>query len=348
MQKPPSPPAHHKTPAASVKLTTSIISPVPYDTNNAIAVASSCLVQISIITTSKYQDRFVATKGAAMSPSNKTTDARRKSGSKATLLVTLKAKPEQLRVALGIEPTKEESPVQENGEAKQSPDSASASQVAAPTNGDNASDSNAATPNDGTPAPGAMGPPTEGPKKKGVKRSADKANGTIDGVPKARGKPGPKKKPRLYVYHIQHHYSYLFLTVNREDGTIDHSGGKGAGGHKLGPKANQGAINAGLRALDRSGKPCRKWAKGGFRLKSFTGVMWEIHRWTAPPKQDTESTPDESGAASAADSSNKENKENGPESNSVHNSNSGADVEMHSAPSIHASSPMPQAVTATS
>ncbi|KAI9900455.1 hypothetical protein N3K66_004717 [Trichothecium roseum] len=265
-----------------------------------------------------------------MSPSNKATDARRKSGSKATLLVTLKAKPEQLRVALGIEPTKEESPVQENGEAKQSPDSASASQVAAPTNGDNASDSNAATPNDGTPAPGVMGPPTEGPKKKGVKRSADKASGAIDGVPKARGKPGPKKKPRL------------------EDGTIDHSGGKAAGGHKLGPKANQGAINAGLRALDRSGKPCRKWAKGGFRLKSFTGVMWEIHRWTAPPKQDTESTPDESGAASAADSSNKENKENGPESNSVHNSNSGADVEMHSAPSIHASSPMPQAVTATS
>lgn len=55
-------------------------------------------------------------------------------------------------------------------------------------------------------------------------------------------------------------------------------------GHKLGPKANQGAINAGLRALDRSGAPCRKWARGGFAIKSFTGTTWEIPRWRAPPK----------------------------------------------------------------
>jgi hypothetical protein len=47
----------------------------------------------------------------------------------------------------------------------------------------------------------------------------------------------------------------------------------------LGPKANQGAINAGLRALDRSGKPCRKWAKKPFTLKSFTGVVWELPSW---------------------------------------------------------------------
>ena len=56
-------------------------------------------------------------------------------------------------------------------------------------------------------------------------------------------------------------------------------------GHKLGPKANQGAINAGLRALDRSGKPCRKWNKKPFQLKSFTGIMlgrpiMERHRET--------------------------------------------------------------------
>src|SRR5579875_2574532 len=31
-----------------------------------------------------------------------------------------------------------------------------------------------------------------------------------------------------------------------------------AGAHKLGPKANQGAINEKLRALDRTNKPCRK------------------------------------------------------------------------------------------
>ena len=56
----------------------------------------------------------------------------------------------------------------------------------------------------------------------------------------------------------------------------------GVGGQKLGPKANQGAINAGLRALDRTGKPCRRWNKKGFSIKSFTGVEWSLHTWTAP------------------------------------------------------------------
>jgi hypothetical protein len=55
-------------------------------------------------------------------------------------------------------------------------------------------------------------------------------------------------------------------------------------GHKLGPKANQGAINAGLRALDRTGKPCRKWEKKGFSVKSFTGVVWHLPSWGAPPR----------------------------------------------------------------
>lgn len=67
-----------------------------------------------------------------------------------------------------------------------------------------------------------------------------------------------------------------------EDGTIDHSAKPSAPtapGHKLGPKANQGAINAGLRALDRSGKPCRKWTRKAFQLKSFTGVVWEVPSW---------------------------------------------------------------------
>lgn len=133
---------------------------------------------------------------------------------------------------------------------------------------------------------------------------------------------------------------------NSEDGTIDHtSAAKPAGAHKLGPKANQGAINAGLRALDRSGKPCRKWAKGGFRLKTFTGVCWEIPRWTAPPKKGPESGTEDSAAPSAADSSSKENKENGQGDVSAVNSNNGADAEMQSAPSIHASSPAPMAIT---
>lgn len=51
---------------------------------------------------------------------------------------------------------------------------------------------------------------------------------------------------------------------------------------KVNPKANQGAINANLRALDRTGKPCRRWERKGFQLKSFTGVMWDVPSWRAP------------------------------------------------------------------
>ncbi|RSL90578.1 hypothetical protein CEP52_014525 [Fusarium oligoseptatum] len=252
-----------------------------------------------------------------MAPQAKSADARRKSSAKPTLLVTLKVSPDKLRDLVDSKPVKEDSPVNNS-------------------NGDNASDSNAATPAadatpaDGTPAPSAMGPPVEGPKKKGVKRSAANANG-IDGVPKPRGKPGPKKKPRL------------------EDGTIDHSSSanRPAGGHKLGPKANQGAINAGLRALDRSGKPCRKWNKGGFTLKSFTGVVWEIPRWTAPPKKGPESSTEDSATVSAEGSS-KENKVNGQEGNSASASNSGVDVEMRSASSVHGVSPAPVPIAAAS
>lgn len=76
---------------------------------------------------------------------------------------------------------------------------------------------------------------------------------------------------------------------SRPDGTIDHSADKakpGNGGtvpaHKLGPKANTGAINAGLRALDRSGKPCRRWERKGLQLKSFTGTLWNMPSWRAP------------------------------------------------------------------
>lgn len=53
----------------------------------------------------------------------------------------------------------------------------------------------------------------------------------------------------------------------------------GLSGSRLGPKANQGAINAGLRALDRSGKPCRKWERKTFTLKSFTGAGWTMPQW---------------------------------------------------------------------
>jgi len=73
---------------------------------------------------------------------------------------------------------------------------------------------------------------------------------------------------------------------NREDGTIDNTGRVSglapAATHKLGPKASLGAINAGLRALDRTGKPCRRWERKPFQLKSFTGVVWQVPTWRTP------------------------------------------------------------------
>lgn len=114
--------------------------------------------------------------------------------------------------------------------------------------------------------------------------------------------------------------------THSEDGTIDPSGSRLSGMHKLGPKANLGAINAGLRALDRSGKPCRRWTKGGFTLKTFTGVVWGVPRWTAPPKPSTADVdPDASAVPSAADSSSKENKDAADGAKQV-NGNNAADT----------------------
>jgi hypothetical protein len=56
---------------------------------------------------------------------------------------------------------------------------------------------------------------------------------------------------------------------------------------KLNPKANQGAINANLRALDRTGAACRKWVRSGFKVKSFTGVLWDTGAWSASKRAST-------------------------------------------------------------
>lgn len=78
------------------------------------------------------------------------------------------------------------------------------------------------------------------------------------------------------------------LTNSSDDGTIDHTTNSrpaGTGGaHKLNPKTNAGAINANLRALDRSGKPCRRWERKGFSVKSFTGVSWDMPAWKGGEK----------------------------------------------------------------
>ncbi|KAE8377451.1 INO80 complex, subunit Ies4 [Aspergillus bertholletiae] len=153
-----------------------------------------------------------------------------------------------------------ESPIKEK-----EPSSPASSFVEAPIlPSDNASDA-ASTPAAGTSAadtPRRKGVP--GPKP-GVKRGLNQISET---TPKPRGKPGPKKKPRL------------------DDGTSEPV--KIATSHRLGPKANTGAINAGLRALDRSGTPCRKWERKSLQLKSFTGIQWQLPTWRTPRPQKTD------------------------------------------------------------
>lgn len=50
-------------------------------------------------------------------------------------------------------------------------------------------------------------------------------------------------------------------------------------GPKLGPKSNAGAINDNLRALDRSGRPCRRWAKKSLTVRTLYGATWKTPGW---------------------------------------------------------------------
>lgn len=136
-----------------------------------------------------------------MAPSGKPVEGRRKSGGKPSLLVTLAVPSSRLRQIFTSDSVKDGLPSTKDVPVpKDLKDSPANSAAPNNSNGENASDSNAATPAaESTPAPSAMGPPVEGPKKKGTKRSAVGANGATDASSKPRGKPGPKKKPRLYV-----------------------------------------------------------------------------------------------------------------------------------------------------
>ena len=124
---------------------------------------------------------------------------------------------------------------------------------------------------------------------------------------------------------------------NKPDGrTAAAKAMKGAAGittatHKLGPKANQGIINAGLRALDRTGTPCRKWDKTGFRVKSFTGRVWEISSWRTPSGRAF-------GSETEQGTSNSQSKENS-------SSNVGSDKSPAVNPPNQASSPIHGAAT---
>ncbi|KAL2841465.1 INO80 complex, subunit Ies4 [Aspergillus pseudodeflectus] len=144
-------------------------------------------------------------------------------------------------------------------EVPSSPSLSAADPAPAASSVDNASDAAstpAAAPSATDRRKGLPGP------KPGAKRGL---NATPDSNLKPRGKPGPKKRPRL------------------EDGTAENV--RLSTTHRLGPKANTGAINAGLRALDRTGAPCRKWERKPLQLKSFTGIQWQLPSWRAPRGQ---------------------------------------------------------------
>ncbi|CAG8063304.1 unnamed protein product [Penicillium salamii] len=135
---------------------------------------------------------------------------------------------------------------------RSSPASSGEPPAVRPSSADNGSDDA-----NSTPATGAT--PGDTPRRKAVpgpKPGNKRPNGQTDA--KSRGRPGPKKKPKI------------------------DEGDKLPAAQRLGPKANTGAINAGLRALDRTGSACRKWERKPLQLRSFTGIMWQLPSWRTP------------------------------------------------------------------
>ncbi|TID26377.1 putative duf1711 domain protein [Venturia nashicola] len=168
-----------------------------------------------------------------------------------------------------------------------------------------------------------LAPPTNGSKRKGaagkpsLKRTASQLEA---GAPKPRGKPGPKKRARI-----------------GENGEVL-TGSVAPAAPKLGPKANQGAINACLRALDRTGKPTRKWQKTGFKVRSFTGYAWAVGTYAAQRKINAEFAGDvKSDSSSSGDLK-------ATQDSSVVASNSGPDMQTPNPPAHTTSSPLAPAV----
>lgn len=113
------------------------------------------------------------------------------------------------------------------------------------------------------------------------------------------------------------------------------------GGHRLGPKANQGAINAGLRALDRSGKPCRKWNKKPFTLKSFTGIVWEVPSWKGNERLPVLNGEESSDAKEISQQSSSDMKPNGSDAAMDSNAGEHPDPMVLSTPAASSPAPMP-------
>ena len=92
--------------------------------------------------------------------------------------------------------------------------------------------------------------------------------------PKKRG--GPKRKPGPAP-------GASVFPVNDGNGGGSAAGTPGPTAEKErakpGPKANPGGINAGLRALDRSGKPVRRWQKVPFAVQTVSGYSFYTKTW---------------------------------------------------------------------
>ncbi|KAJ5177424.1 INO80 complex subunit Ies4 [Penicillium coprophilum] len=149
-----------------------------------------------------------------------------------------------------------------------------------PSSADNGSDADAnSTPTGATPSDAQRRKGVPGPKP-GNKRTKEQTDATA----KSRGRPGPKKKPRL------------------DEGDTT----KIPAAQRLGPKANTGAINAGLRALDRTGAACRKWERKPLQLRSFTGIVWQLPSWRTPGMSKSEDLID--GKSTAVESGDSDSK----------------------------------------
>ncbi|WBW72374.1 Ino80 complex subunit Ies4 [Schizosaccharomyces osmophilus] len=73
------------------------------------------------------------------------------------------------------------------------------------------------------------------------------------------------------------------------------------------PKANANLINAGLRALDRSGKPCRKWEKKPISIRSVSATVWKLPTWLGTSDVNGFETPSSSPRSMTQDSHQEQN-----------------------------------------
>ncbi|RPA85450.1 hypothetical protein BJ508DRAFT_322501 [Ascobolus immersus RN42] len=158
--------------------------------------------------------------------------------------------------------------------------------------------------NDVAPSPNVEGQEnTPAPSVAASVAGTDVVNGAAPAKPAPKRRaPGGAKQPGRKKQRI--------------DGGIN-GGGSTTSHPKLGPKSNLGAINAHLRALDRSGTPCKRWQKRGFQLKSFTGVQWELPKWATPAVEKSlnlaENTPQMKDAKAEKGVSEKEVRKDGKE-----------------------------------